>query len=924
MPEEGAAQSPRLVLLDGHSLIYRAFFALPGMSTAKGEPTNAVYGFTAMLILVLAERPDHLAVCLDRAAPTLRKQEVESYKAHRRPMPDDLRAQIGRVREIIEIFGIPIYEMDGYEADDLIATLAGQASKAGLRVRVVTGDLDALQLVDDRVEVQVTSRGVTDTRVYREAEVLERYGLRPEQLPEFKALTGDTSDNIPGVPGVGDKTASRLLQEQGSLEGLIAAIPSLKPGKVTDALAAHVDQMRVSRRLATVMRDCPVTLDLEASRHRGFDFAEVKRVFDDLEFRALLARLPGDEPAKVSDPPAPAPGALQDAFEFEVTTGNPAGPVETVDAVGAAGFAGRAANGSLGIHLLVDGPARGGRLTGIGLGGMEAAVYLPTPDAAALEAALGALRPVLADPATRLAGHDLKNVHLALTPLGVHLGASAFDTYIAAHLTGQGRREPAIELLARDLLGLEVPGVEATFGRGRNQLTAAQLPGPQAAAFAGSRAQAAAGVAARLGPAIAAQGLTDLFRDVEMPLLEVLADMELAGVALDLDLLAAVSAEVGEQAARLEREIWAAAGYEFNVNSTQKLATLLYEELGLPTNRKIKTGYSTDAATLEGLRDRHPVIDQVLEFRNLTKLRSTYLDALPLLVDPVTGRVHTSFNQTVAATGRLSSSNPNLQNIPIRSALGRRIRRAFVPGVPGDLLLSADYSQIELRVLAHFSEDESLCRAFASGEDIHRATAAAVFKAPLADVTSDQRRMAKVVNFGLLYGMGDQRLARDMGISSAEAKAFIDGYFGTFSRVRQYLEATREEAHRLGFVTTLFNRRRQIPDIHSPNRQLRSAAERMAINMPIQGTAADILKVAMVRLHRELPAAGLSARMILSVHDELVFEVPPAETAATAELVRRVMGEAATLRVPLDVEVSAGPNWGETEPVGRGLAGVNA
>jgi DNA polymerase-1 len=907
------ARKGRLILIDAHSLIYRAFFALPPMSTTAGEVTNAVYGFTSMLAIVLAGRPEYAVAAFDMGGPTFRTEEYAEYKAGRRAMPDDLRPQIERVREVLQSFSIPIYGIPGFEADDIVGTLARQGEEMGMAVTIVSGDLDCLQCVTDAVDALVPRRGITDTLTYGPAQVRQRYNLEPAQLIDYKALRGDTSDNIPGVPGVGEKTASQLIGEFGSIENLLANLDQLKPGRVRDALEANADRVRLGKRLVTIRRDVDVTLDLENSRWTRYDAEATRRKFDELEFRQLLSRFP--LPDSVQAP-------LQPTLAFE-----PVAPAEGVRVVTGADqlaeLVGRLHQSEeVGVFGLWDGPARGGKLVGLGLGFADQAYYLPLRHEGEvsnlpLDQLVDEITPLLRG--LELLGHDVKEMQLALDGVDPHPYRWGFSSSLAAYLLGAGARDPRLEDLARDFLGMDLVPTDQLLGTGRTARPPSVTEIADAANYTAGRARATYNLRPRLAAEMRELGVDYLFHEVELPLARVLAAMETEGVAIDVPYLAEVATDLGGQLAAIETEVATlaeeTAGVKVNLNAPQQLAKFLFEDLRLPVGKRIKTGYSTDAETLEALRDKHPIIGRILEHRQLSKLKSTYVDSLPTLVDPRDGRVHTSLNQASTATGRLSSSNPNLMNIPIRTELGQRIRRAFVAGRPDHQLFSADYSQIELRIAAHLSEDPNLLSAFEAGQDIHAATAARVFKVAIEAVTPDQRRLAKIANFGSLYGQGEYGLSIQMGIPGDEAREFLKEYWATYARLREWLDGIRNKAREDGYVASPTGRRRAIPDLRSPNFQLRSAAERMAINFPIQSLAADIIKIAMVRLQRELEEGRLEGKMILQVHDELVFEIPEGEADAFAELVPRVMVTAYELQGGLEVEAKTGPNWAEVRKV---------
>ena len=933
MPEAQTKQ--RLVLVDGHSLVYRAFFALPSLTDREGNVVNAAYGFTSMLLVALQEHPDYVLASFDLGGRTFRHEELPQYKATRRPTPPELSPQFPLTRDIVRAFGIPIYEIQGVEADDVIGTLARQAREQGLHSTIVTGDLDALQLVNDDVFVLTSKRGVSETVLYTPDRVRERYGLEPLQTVDLKGLVGDVSDNIPGIRGIGEKTAIRLIQEFGSVESLIENRERVAPPKIKKLLDEHWEQALLSKKMATIIRDVAgVTLDLSQGSAKDYRPDAARRILSDLGFRSLAARVPTTwtDGSAMSAPPIFAPPAKDqrrlplDDQPAQSTLALESAPIEAITVVREsteldrliAAFASVERAGFQVVTL--DDIARHGRIAALVIGLDEHEIfYVPLAHqeerCLELRDVLRRLTPSLQSAKPLKVGFNQKADYLALRAHGIELCGADWDLLVAAYLLNSGVRSPSLEALASDVLHRSIEGREALFGSGKTAMTCDQVEVMRAAAFFGERMRVMLQLAPRLESELARLGNADLFRDLEMPLVPVLAEMELSGVSVDLPYLQQVSRELYEQLQRLDQEIADVAHGPINVNSPQQLARFLFEDLDLPGGRKTKSGYSTDANVLEGLRDQHPVVSKILEFRQLSKLKGTYVDALPLLVDSKTHRVHTNFNQTVAATGRLSSSDPNLQNIPIRTEVGQKVRRAFIPGRPGDVLLSADYSQIELRVLAHMTDDPVLVDAFARGEDIHARTAAEVFGIPQAQVTANQRRLAKVVNFGLFYGLSDFGLARDTGMSREEAQAFIDAYFRAYNRVREFLEGIKIEAREQGYVETILHRRRYIQDIRSPNRQLRLGAERIAINMPVQGSAADIMKLAMIRLQQYIHEQGLASQMVLTVHDELVFEVTPGERERLIEVVPDLMARAYTLKVPLQVDLKIGPNWQDMERV---------
>jgi DNA polymerase-1 len=878
----------KVALLDSNGLIYRAFYALPYLTTSDGRPTNAVYGFTAMLLKVLDEvRPDYILAAFDRPEPTFRHKAYADYKAHREAMPNDLRPQIGLCKQVLEVLRIPSVDAPGFEADDVIATLARQAEARDMDVVVVSGDLDTLQLVDDHVHVLVTSRGVSEGVVYDEARVRERFGFAPAQLTDYKSLHGDASDNIPGVAGIGEKTASALVQRFGSVEALLERVDQV-PARHRATLQAAREQVLRSKALATLVRDVPIAVAWESLRRQEPDYAAVEVLFRDLDFRLLLDRV------RVTARSATPTG---EGTTIAAHAGSPPLPV--------------AAHGE-GAQALAD-CVTGAQIIGIAL--LRGAAD-PTPAAVraigvatdttvawieVLEAGLpDALRRVLEDPRVMKISGDVKSDLLACHALGVAPAGFDFDVSIASYVLNPGRRTHSLVTAAREFLDTDLEPM-------------GELGDP-----APSTVADAAEALVRLRPILDARmrerNVDKLFADVELPLAEVLAWMEEAGVAVDTPYLTALGDEMERRIADLEATIYRVAGSEFNIGSPKQLAFVLFEKLQLPPLKRTKTGFSTDAEVLEALAPRHEVVAKILAHRELSKLKSTYIDVLPRLADPRTHRVHTTFNQTYAATGRLITENPNLQNIPIRSEEGRRIRRAIV-APPGMVLLSVDYSQIDLRVLAHITGDPGLVSAFERGEDVHAVTAAQVFGVPVGDVSADLRRRAKAIVFGVAYGMSEHGLAAQLAISREEARAFIEQYYARFPLVREYMLRVVDEARRDGYVTTVLNRRRYLPDLMSRNRQVREAAERTAINTPIQGSSADIIKVAMLDIWRDVLPLRPSVRMTLQVHDELLFEVPVSEVAVVATRVREVMEQAVPLSVPVVAEAKAGPNWAEMRPV---------
>jgi DNA polymerase-1 len=913
--------SDRLVLIDGHALAFRAFHALPPFTSPKGELVNAVFGFANMLLKACRElRPRYLIATFDTSSNTFRRQAYEDYKGTRGPAPEGFRPQLEHVFRLLKAMNVPVFRLEGFEADDLLGTLSRQASDRGLDTVILTGDMDALQLVDKHVKVLTSRRGFSDTVLYDTEAVQARYGLSPEQIPDFKALRGDTSDNIPGVPGIGDKTAAKLLQAYGSVESVFEHLGDL-PAKQSAQLSPYADQTQKAKYLATIVRDVPIALDLDAAELDKFDRGQVVAILHELGFRSLL-----DEVDRSLGGGTTANGAQPGLFDAPVETAAPTPSDGDRVLVGDADLdalvaAIRAAGGcSLTTVAVGDAPTRAD-LVGIAVaptGGPGR--YIPVGHVAAPNADPDSVRrrlaSVLADSSIAIAAHNAKHHATILARFGIDLANLHFDPMIASYVLDSSGRAHGLRDLAWSRLQRELPTLQSVVGTGRSATTLDRADPDAVAALGLAEVEATASLVEPLSAEIDAAGQRNLFDTVEMPLVRVLARMERGGVAIDVPYLQGMSAELASRLDELERDVFASVGHEFKINSPQQLGTVLYDELHLPRSKKTRTGQaSTGADVLEELKGAHPIVELVLEHRQLQKLKSTYVDALPLLVHPDTGRVHTSFNQTVAATGRLSSSDPNLQNIPIRTELGRRVRRAFVTGSSESCLLSADYSQIELRILAHVTQDPTLMDAFRQNLDIHAATAAEVNAVPIEKVDPDMRRFAKVVNFGLIYGMSEYGLSQQSGLPPETAAAFIRGYFERFPSVKVYQEGLLEQAAKDGYVSTLLGRRRYIPELKSPIYAVRQAGQRMAVNHPIQGSQADIIKLAMIEVHRELAAAGMRTMMILQVHDELVFEADRGELAAFAPRLREIMESAMELSIPVRVDMKVGDNWEEMRPL---------
>jgi DNA polymerase-1 len=919
---------PKLVLLDGHALAYRAFFALPAeMATKTGELTNATFGFTTMLLDVLErERPEYIAVAFD-VGRTWRHTEYSEYKGHRVKAPSELHPQVDRIKEVVRAFNIPIFTALGWEGDDVIGTLARQAAEQGVDVLIVTADSDAHQLVTDKITVQTTGRFFKDTKLYNPVAIEERYGLKPSQLIDYKALLGDKSDNIPGVAGIGEKTATSLLQQYGTLEGVYEHLPELKGG-VQKKLEAGQRDAFMSKRLGAIDRNVPgVKLDLDACRTRDFDHNAVFELFRALQFTSLIDRIP--------QPDGAAQRVVEALPEVETSYALVTSEQE-LEALA------REINEAKAVTLDVETDGLDSvtaNLVGLAVGlGQGRAYYIPVGHVAALpegQLSLGAelppapqnlplervtalLNPSICRPGLNIFAHNSKFDIEVMLQHGFQVPAVEHDTMIGAWLLNPGSRAVGLKALALSELGQPMTEITDLIGKGRSQITMAQVAVEAVTPYACADVD----MTARLVPLQVQQlqdrSLFDLFHDIEMPLVRVLVDMELRGVAFDPEALTQVRETLNRRLGELEKGIYEHAGYEFNINSPQQLSEVLFDKLELDRRKSTRTAqgaYSTAVNVLEALQGSHPIIELILEQRSLQKLLSTYVDQLITMVNPQTRRIHTTFSQTTAETGRLSSSNPNLQNIPVRSEMGREIRRAFV-APDGHFLLACDYSQVELRVLAHLSEDPVMIEAFRQGEDIHAATANRLFNVPINEVSRDQRRIAKIINFGLLFGMSAFRLAREASIPYAEAEEALHIYFRTFPNIEAYLEGIVEQAQKVGYAETIAGRRRYFPELQQ-NRYSNQgrAAERAAKNHPIQGSAAEIIKVAMINIHETLQASNLKTAMVLQVHDELLFEVPESELSDVAPLVMDIMSNAMDLKVPLGVDAKVGHNWDEMVPL---------
>jgi DNA polymerase I len=893
----------RLLLLDGHSLAYRAFFALPAenFSTTTGQPTNAVYGFTAMLINVLRdEHPTHVAVAFDRSEPTFRHEQYVEYKANRRETPADFRSQLSLIFEVLDALGIRRLSVAGYEADDLIATLAVEATADDMGVLIVSGDRDVLQLVSDDVTVLMTRRGISDMSRFTPEAVAEKYGLTPAQYPDFAALRGDPSDNLPSIPGVGEKTAAKWVIEFGSLAQLVDRVDEVK-GRAGDKLREHLADVLRNRQLTELAKDVPVGAAPRELTFAPWDREQLHQLFDTLQFRVLRERLQATFPNGFTELAGDAAPGPAEGFDIEAEVLGPEDVAEWLAEHGRGGRAGLAASGSW---------ARGtGVLDGLALAAADGAnAYLdPTALTEDDERALAAW---LADPAVPKALHDAKGPIHALAARGLDFNGLTSDTALAAYLALPGQRSFDLADLAERYVNRRLTGTGDT--------TVGQLAfdtdtdgDAEAANALAQRARATTELADALDAVLEQRGVTQLLHDVELPLVGVLAEMERSGIAADVDHLAGMSASLGGEVKAAEQAAYAVVDHEFNLGSPKQLQEVLFTELGLPKTKRIKTGYTTDSEALTSLlaQTEHPILAHLLRHRDVARLKSIVDSLIPMA--GVDGRIHTTYNQTIAATGRLSSTDPNLQNIPIRTEEGRRTRQAFIVGSGYETLLTADYSQIELRIMAHLSGDQALADAFTSGHDFHAETASRVFGVPPEAVTVELRSKIKAMNYGLAYGLSSYGLSQQLRVSREEASAFMDGYFEQFGGIRDYLEGIVAQARRDGYTQTILGRRRYLPDLVSDNRQRREMAERMALNAPIQGSAADVIKVAMLRVHSRIREEGLRSRMLLQVHDELLFEVAPGELDQLKDLVHTEMCEAFVLSVPLEVSMGTGRSWAD-------------
>jgi DNA polymerase-1 len=897
------AKTPRLFLIDGSALAYRSYFAFirNPLINSKGENTSAVFGYTRTLLDILTqEKPEYIAVAFDTPEPTFRHERFVDYKATRQKMPDEMSAQLPRLKEVTDALGVTLIELPGFEADDVMGTLAKQAERGGLETYLVTADKDLMQLVSPCVKIYSLRKVDNQQEILDPAGVQQKFGVPPERVIDVLALMGDSSDNIPGIRGIGEKTAVKLIQDYGDLDTILAKAAEITPKGVADKILANIDMARLSQELATIHTDVPLPYSPTDLTPRPRDAARLTALFQDLEFGSLAKQVAAHTQADHQGYQLIRSRAQFDGLcQTLPTLGRLAIDTETTDL------------DPLKAELLCVSLAW--------VPGEAYCVPLQFPEQGQPDDGdhvLKRLKPILENPAIFKCGQNIKYDMLVLSRHGIELQGVEFDTMVASYVVNPSGRQHNLDALALEYLHIKKIPITDLIGSGKGQRNMREVPLEDMARYACEDADVTWRLRDLLEAKLKETATWDLFQRVEIPLITVLKEMEQAGVCLDVPLLRQMSQEMDRQLLKLTQEIYDLAGEVFNINSTQQLGRILFERLeiqkvqGVKRVRKTKTGYSTDVAALEQFKG-HPLVGKILEYRQLAKLKSTYIDALPQLVNPSTGRVHTSYNQTVAATGRLSSSDPNLQNIPARTELGREIRKAFIAETDDRCLLSADYSQIELRILAHLSQDATLIESFRSGEDVHRRTASKIFGIAPEEVTPEQRARAKTINFGVIYGMGPLRLAREIDISLEEAKRFIEAYFATYPGVHQYTVESVNKARERGYATTLLGRRRYLPELFSDNPGMRVAAEYMAVNTPVQGSSADLIKLAMINIHSRLRREQLSAQMLLQVHDELVFEVPLAELDAVKPLVVAEMERAVQLDVPVKVDVGAGRNWFE-------------
>lgn len=882
----------KIMLIDGNSIVNRAFYGVPLLTNGEGRYTNGVYGFLNILFKLLdEEQPDYLAVAFDLHAPTFRHRTFDGYKGTRKGMPEELREQMPLLKEVLQAMHIPIFEQEGFEADDILGTLSALAEKNGIVPVVVSGDRDLLQLAGETLKVRIpkTKGGRTETEDYYAADVQAKYGVTPAEFIDMKALMGDASDNIPGVPGIGEKTAAKIITQYHDIETAIAHAAEIKPKKASENLAAYQEQARLSKFLATIVRDMPLEWDKETLKIGDMFNQTAYELVKRLEFKSMFSRFEGS---------ASTPKQAEQTYRF------------VADREGAKEVLAALKKGEVGYAFVYENEeGQGLALYQEQLGG----VWMEASMAFLMQELLEIFQPFFADSAYRKIGHDVKKDIRFLRSYGYDGFTAEFDTAIGAYILNATGSSYEYDDIAAAFLNETYPSQEEVFGKGRTKKAFAALPEAERTAYGARQAEIFFRARKVMEERLAENEQKSLFYDMEMPLIYVLADMEKYGIKVDKAALLAYQKRLGESLDGMEEEIYTLAGEKFNINSPKQLGVILFEKLGLKGGKKTKTGYSTAADVLEKLRTAHPIVERILHYRQLAKLKSTYADGLLAVMDAETEKIYSTFNQTITATGRISSTEPNLQNIPVRLELGRELRKIFIPESAEFCFLDADYSQIELRVLAHISGDESLIAAFKSNQDIHSMTASQVFHVPFDEVTPLQRSNAKAVNFGIIYGKGAFSLGQDLGISRKEAEEYINAYFARYPKIKTFMEDTIKNGTKNGYVSTLWNRRRNMPELQSSNFMQRAAGERAAMNMPIQGTAADIIKLAMIKVHRALQEGGYRSRLILQVHDELLIEAYKEEKDAVAKILKENMEHAADLLVPLDVDVHEGASWFEAK-----------
>ncbi|NLY43525.1 MAG: DNA polymerase I [Clostridiaceae bacterium] len=884
----------KLMIVDGNSILNRAFYGIQFLSNSEGLYTNAIYGFLNILFKYMEEeKPDYICVAFDMKAPTFRHKEYEQYKAHRKKMPDELAVQLPIMKQILAAMNITVIEKEGYEADDIIGTVSHRCEENDIQCIIVTGDRDSLQLASctTRIKLTTTSKGVTKTEDYDEAEVFKKYGVTPRQFIDVKGLMGDPSDNIPGVPGIGEKTAFSLIQQYKSIENIYENIEELN-GRKKQALVENREIAFLSKKLATIDRDVPIDIRFEDCRIKDYNREELLSIFRKLEFNSFIKKLGLEEVKNIT-------GTAEEEHQHITSMEMLKKVVETVIHKKELTYLLYTQN------MQADYPVIA---ISIALGPSQAA-YIDFNSDLKPDEAMAVLKPIFEDENIRKIGHNIKDDIVLLNQHGIKLKGIFFDTMIASYIMNPSRSSYAIDQVLREWVGENIPSMEDILGKGRNRISLYEIDKETAVHMGCRQVLALPKVFNAIDAKLEEYGQKKLYYEVELPLVEVLADMQIIGFKVDREKLRQFSLMLDERINEVTGKIYALAGEEFNINSTKQLGVILFDKLGLPVVKKTKTGYSTDVEVLEKLKGKHEIISLLIEYRQLVKLKSTYADGLLNVINPQTGKIHSSFNQTVTVTGRISSTEPNLQNIPIKLELGREIRKMFIASSDEYVLLDADYSQIELRVLAHISDDPNMIEAFNKNEDIHKRTASQVFGVPIEEVTPAMRGRAKAVNFGIVYGIGDFSLAQDLGITRKEAKQYIDNYFSKYSKVHQYMTDIVELGKKQGYVTTLLNRRRYIPELQAKSFVTRSFGERIAMNTPIQGTAADIIKIAMVNVYRELKRRNLKSRLILQVHDELIVETHKSELEEVKEIVRKQMEQAMQLKVPLVVDLNTGDSW---------------